>query len=87
MPSFCETNTYFVDPQHQLFDESFGIISLAVDNFSGDTAWFTNMGNPPSTTIHVEYYDKKKQISEGYGLINRPPQEAWLGNGSAMPPR
>jgi len=28
--------------------------------------------------VHVEYYDKKKQISEGYTELSRPVQEAWL---------
>ena len=69
---FCETNTYFTDPNHQLFDPSFGVVSLAMD-----TSWFTSGGTTPST-IHVEYYDNKKQVSEGYGIINRPPQEEWL---------
>jgi gliding motility-associated-like protein len=77
LPSFCETNTYFIDAPHQDFKREFGVLSIALDNLSGDTAWFTNFGSPASTTIHVEYYDNKKQVSEGYGLINRPPQEAW----------
>ncbi|MEO6303128.1 MAG: gliding motility-associated C-terminal domain-containing protein, partial [Bacteroidia bacterium] len=27
--------------------------------------------------IHVEYYDKMKQVSEGYAQINKPIQESW----------
>lgn len=73
---FCETNTYFVDIPHQTFNKDFGIVSIAMD--PADTSWFRAQGNPPSTPIHVEYYDKKKQISEGYGNIDRPLNETWF---------
>ena len=75
MESFCETNTYFVDPNHQNFKPEFGIVSLAVD--SKDTAWFSLQTAPKNTTVHVEYYDKMNQVSEGYGIINQPVQESW----------
>lgn len=74
LPSFCETNTYFVDPEHNLFTPEFGVISIALDK--ADTSWFVSQGTTPAT-IHVEYYDDKKQMSEGYAIINRPPQEEW----------
>ncbi len=76
--SFCETNTYFTEPAHQTFTEDFGVVSLAIDRV--DSAWFISQGNPPSTTVHVEYYDKKKQISEGYAIINRPINEEWVNS-------
>lgn len=74
LPSFCETNTYFVDPEHNQFDPNFGIISIALDR--ADTSWFNSQGTP-ATSIHVEYYDNKKQVSEGYAMISRPPNEEW----------
>ncbi|MEI6020724.1 MAG: gliding motility-associated C-terminal domain-containing protein [Bacteroidota bacterium] len=75
LESFCETNTYFVDPGHQTFSKDFGVVSIAMDY--ADTSWFSAQGNPPATTIHVEYYDKMKQVSEGYGSIERPINETW----------
>jgi gliding motility-associated-like protein len=74
LPSFCETNTYFIDPEHNAFDPNFGVISIALDK--ADTSWFNSQGTP-ATSIHVEYYDSKTQVSEGYAMINRPPQEEW----------
>ena len=75
LPSFCETNTYFIDPEHNVFSEQFGVVSIAIDR--ADMAWFNSQGTPP-TSVHVEYFDKKKQMSEGYAMINRPPNESWL---------
>lgn len=75
LPSFVETNTYFVDVPHQTFDERFGVMSISLDQ--ADKFWFASQGVPASTTVHVEYYDKKKQVSEGYAIINRPPHESW----------
>lgn len=74
LESFCETNTYFIDPEHNVFQKEFGVVSIALDR--KDTSWFSSQG-VPTTSIHVEYYDDKKQISEGYAMINRPPQEEW----------
>lgn len=71
LPSFCETNTYFIDNEHNSFSSDFGIVSLAMD-----TSWFSSSG-AFSPTIHAEYYDSKKQMSEGYASITRPPQEEW----------
>ncbi len=73
LPSFCETNTYFVEPTHQTISPDFGVVSVAFDQV--DTNWFFAQG---TRTIHVEYYNEKKQISEGYGIVTRPPQEKWL---------
>ncbi len=79
LPSFCETNTYFITSEDVSHDENFGVVSLSFD--WRDTTWFTAQGQHPlpanSTSIHVEYYDKKVQMVEGYGLVNRPPQEEW----------
>jgi gliding motility-associated-like protein len=74
LPSFCETNTYFVDVEHNAFDTNFGVISLSLDR--ADTGWFNAQGTY-AASVHVEYYDQKKQISEGYGMITRPIQEEW----------
>jgi gliding motility-associated-like protein len=74
LPSFCETNTYFISMEHNSFTPEFGVISIAMDK--ADTSWFSSQGTVP-TSVHVEYYDKKEQVSEGYAMINRPPQEEW----------
>ena len=71
LPSFCETNTYFVDNEYNNFSSNFGVVSLAMD-----TSWFMSNG-VYTPTIHVEYYDSKKQMSEGYAIASRPPQEEW----------
>ena len=75
LPSFCETNTYFIEPEHNSFSHDFGVVSIALDQ--ADTAWFIASQGAYSPTVHVEYYDDKKQMSEGYAIINRPPQEEW----------
>jgi len=80
LSSFCESNTYFINPMHNQFDSRFGVCSISLDNLGSDTSWFSTGGtppNPPITTVHVEYYDNKKQVSEGYGLLTRPTQEVW----------
>lgn len=71
LPSFCETNTYFLEPNHQEFSKDFGVVSVAMDE-----SWFAANGTYAST-IHVEYYDNKKQVTEGYGMIDRPLCESW----------
>lgn len=71
LPSFCETNTYFIDLDHNKFQEEFGVVSLAMD-----PAWFNSSG-AFTPTIHAEYYDKKMQVSEGYAQVNKPAQEEW----------
>lgn len=71
LPSFCQTNTYFIDPPHNDISPEFGVLSLAMD-----PAWFQTSG-AFSPTIHAEYYDRKRQVSEGYAQINRPIQEDW----------
>ncbi|MBL7912919.1 MAG: gliding motility-associated C-terminal domain-containing protein [Bacteroidia bacterium] len=76
LPSFCETNTYFQDQEHNTFSSEFGVVSLSVDK--ADTNWLNSGGINPGPVIHVEYYDKKAQVSEGYAQINRPPNEGWL---------
>lgn len=72
LPSFCETNTYFTDQAYNDFSPNFGVISIAMD-----ANWLTTSG-ANSPTIHVEYYDNKTQVSEGYASITRPVNEAWL---------
>ncbi|MBX3165541.1 MAG: CotH kinase family protein [Bacteroidetes bacterium] len=75
LPSFIETNSYFVLVGTEEVDDNFGVLSLAID--PADTAWFTSGGHPHNLLVHSEYYDKKKQLSEGYTFLNRPPQESW----------
>lgn len=76
LSSFCQTNTYFIDQEHNDFNTEFGVVSLAIDKL--DTNWFNTGGINPGPQIHIEYYDKKVQMTEGYAQINRPPNEAWL---------
>ena len=51
-------------------------MSMAMDNLSGDTAGSIRRGLPASTTVHVEYFDYHSQVTEGYGLLNRPINES-----------
>jgi gliding motility-associated-like protein len=76
LPSFCQTNTYFIDQEHNDFKPEFGVVSLAINR--ADTNWFNSGGIDPGPQIHVEYYDKKMQMTEGYAQIKRPRSEAWL---------
>ncbi|MES2679103.1 MAG: gliding motility-associated C-terminal domain-containing protein [Bacteroidota bacterium] len=75
LPSFCETNTYFTDDNYQTFSPDFGVVSIAMDE--ADTSWFNSSGSS-RPLVHVEYYDKKQQVAEGYTQLNRPVQEAWI---------
>lgn len=77
LPSFCETNTYFSESSttYDKFSEDFGVMSVAIH--SVDTSWFNTSG-ASQPTVHVEYFDKKQKVVEGYAVVTRPPQEAWL---------
>jgi gliding motility-associated-like protein len=70
LPSFIETNTYFIG---ETIDPNFGVVSIAMDT---GTASFFNTAI--SQTIHIEYFDKQKQISEGYTTINKPINDGWI---------
>jgi gliding motility-associated-like protein len=72
LPSYCETDSYFIDANHQLFTPEFGVMSVTMDN-----NWMASGGTSP-TSVHVEYYDTKKQVVEGYAQIDRPINEAWV---------
>ncbi|MCW3077252.1 MAG: hypothetical protein JWO32_1861 [Bacteroidetes bacterium] len=78
LPSFCETNTYFSEGSgaYDNFSPDFGIMSVAIH--SVDTAWFNSSNGVPTPTVNVEYFDNKQQVVEGYAVMTRPPQEAWL---------
>jgi gliding motility-associated-like protein len=77
LPSFCETNTYFMGELDNAYDPNFGVLSLALEStIRADTGWFNSQG-VPTTSVHVEYYDGRQQVSEGYAMITRPPQEEW----------
>ena len=75
LPSFCETTTYFISPGHSTIGKDFGVVSLAINYL--DTNWFNTSSPVQGTTVHVEYYDNKKQVSEGYGNLWRPVNEEW----------
>ncbi len=78
LPSFCETNTYFYSDEHNNFDKDFGILSIALEKTQSlDTAWFNNIGAASGPSIHVEYYDNKLQVSEGYAMLQKPVNESW----------
>jgi gliding motility-associated-like protein len=74
LPSFCETNTYFIDQEYQEFSKDFGVVSIAMDQ---SQSGFFSVSSPPPATVHIEYYDGKKQVSEGYGIIGKPVNETW----------
>lgn len=76
LPSFCETNTYFTHENYQNFSPDFGVVSIAMDK--ADTSWLNSSAAGVQPVVHVEYYDKKVQIAEGYAQLNRPVQEAWI---------
>lgn len=71
LPSFCESNTYLLDPNYQSFQPEFGVISVSMDE-----NWFLANG-AYATTVHVEYFDNKNQVTEGYAMIDRPITEVW----------
>jgi len=76
LPSFCETNTYFSEStgSYENFSSDFAVMSVAIHTL--DTNFFNSNGTP-SRTVHVEYFDKKQQILEGYADMARPVQEDW----------
>lgn len=77
LPSFCQTNTYFSEStgSFDAFDSRFGILSVAIH--STDTNWFSTTGST-EPTVHVEYFDNKNQVLEGYGSLYRPVNESWM---------
>ncbi len=70
LPSFIETNTYFIAEN---IDPNFGVVSIAID--TGAASFFNTA---VSQTVHIEYFDKQKQISEGYTTINKPINDGWI---------
>ncbi|GAB4449619.1 MAG: hypothetical protein OHK0036_06830 [Bacteroidia bacterium] len=70
LPGFIETNTYFIGEN---IDPNFGVVSIAMD--TGAVSFFNSA---VSQTIHVEYFDKQKQVSEGYTTINKPINDGWI---------
>lgn len=78
LPSFCETNTYFFADEYNNFSKDFAVVSVALETKQAlDTAWFNNIGAASGPSVHVEYYDNKKQVSEGYGMLQKPVNESW----------
>jgi gliding motility-associated-like protein len=75
LPSFVETNTFFSSDAYSAFHKDFGVLSYAMD--WQDTTWFSGNG-AAKKIIHVEYYDKKQQVCEGYTQIDRPVNEQWM---------
>ncbi len=85
LPSFCQTNTYFVEPGTLEVDynKKFGILALTMEPEAANPipSWFA-VGTPP-TTVHAEYFefksnDPKRFVLEGYSQISKPVHESWL---------
>lgn len=75
LPSFCETNSYFCDPEYNQIQSEFGVLSISQN--STEANWVASNGSAPlSPTIHVEYFDKN-QVTEGYAQMYKPVQESW----------
>lgn len=70
LPSFIETNTYFIA---ESIDPNFGVVSIAMD--TGSASFFNTA---ISQTVHIEYFDKQKQVSEGYTTIKQPINDPWI---------
>lgn len=79
LPSFCETNTYFQDNEHNAFNPQFGLIAVTMSSLEA-TSFFPSNGSvppPPTGTVHVEYFDNKNQWVDAYGVISKPINEPW----------
>ncbi len=70
LPSFCETNTYFGEPDDQIISDKFGILSVAID---------TTFFNLPINNLigHSEYFEYKQQKVEGYSAYTKQDFELW----------
>ncbi len=84
LPSFVETNTYF-DGADITVNPGFGVLSVASPSaypevFAG-TVLFPPAGG---TTLHVEYFDKLKQYSEGYANLTKPVNDTWVNEQKAF---
>ncbi len=78
LPSFIETNTYFSESNGSFdnIDPKFGVMSIAVN--IPDTNWFNSVGANPGPQVHVEYFENKKQVVEGYAQLYHPINEQWV---------
>jgi gliding motility-associated-like protein len=70
LPSFCETNTYFGEPDDQIISDRFAVLSVAID---------TTFFNIPTANLigHTEYFENKQLITEGYSSFGRQDFELW----------
>lgn len=70
LPSFVETNTYFGEVDDQTISDRFGVLSIAID---------TNFFQVPiaNSIGHVEYFENKKLINEGYCAFGKQDFELW----------
>lgn len=68
-PSFCETNTYLNAEQET---PGFAFLSICMD-----TTFFSTAA---TKTVHIEYFDNSKFISEGYASITKPLFDSWNNN-------
>jgi len=82
LPSFCQTNTYFVEggTLEADFNKKFGVLAITMEP-SQIATWFA-VGTP-ATTVHAEYFefkskDPKFSVLEGYSQIVKPINESWL---------
>jgi gliding motility-associated-like protein len=73
LPSFMETNTYFIN---ETIDSRYGVVSI-----SGGTPLNQLLGgtqNNPNT--HTEYFDNGTQKTEGYGAADKHGNDSWAYN-------
>lgn len=73
LPSFMETNTYFIS---ETIDARYGVVSI-----SGGTPLNSLMGGTqikPKT--HLEYFENGSQKTEGYGAANKHGNDSWAYN-------
>lgn len=70
LPSFMETNTYFIN---ETIDSRYGIVSI-----SGGSP-LSNLLNGTSSTpkTHFEYFDNSDQKTEGYGMSDKHGNDSW----------
>ncbi len=74
LPSFMETNTYFIS---ETIDSRYGVVSI-----SGGAPLTTLMGGSSSTrpSTHLEYFENFSQKTEGYGASNKHGNDSWAYN-------
>lgn len=73
LPSFMETNTYFIG---ETINSQFGVVSI-----SGGTPLNTLLGGTQNNPrVHLEYFNNNQFITEGYGLADKHGNDSWAYN-------